>query len=77
MWCRSRLHDGKVERRALPVVMNEHEILEQLDQLEFLVMSKDPSVKDKKERELLIGQREVFSSNFLTGQDYCYVTNLT
>ncbi|KAA0051838.1 uncharacterized protein E5676_scaffold609G00570 [Cucumis melo var. makuwa] len=35
MWRRSRLHDGKVERRAPPVVMNEYEILEQLDQLEF------------------------------------------
>ena len=28
---RSRLHDGKVERRAPPVVMNGHEILEQQD----------------------------------------------
>ncbi|KAL0555887.1 hypothetical protein IC582_004388 [Cucumis melo] len=31
MWRRSRLHDGKVERKAPPVVMNGHEILEQLD----------------------------------------------
>ncbi|TYJ97500.1 uncharacterized protein E5676_scaffold85G00050 [Cucumis melo var. makuwa] len=38
VWRRSRLHDGKVERRAPLVVMNEHEILEQLDQLEFPVM---------------------------------------
>ncbi|TYK03698.1 CACTA en-spm transposon protein [Cucumis melo var. makuwa] len=39
---RSRLHDGKVGRRAPPVVMNEHEIIEQLDQLKFSVMSKHP-----------------------------------
>ncbi|KAA0052199.1 gamma-aminobutyrate transaminase POP2 [Cucumis melo var. makuwa] len=51
VWRRSRLHDGKVERRAPPMVMHGHEILEQLDQLEFLVMSKHPSVKDKKEKE--------------------------
>ncbi|TYK14781.1 uncharacterized protein E5676_scaffold1610G00210 [Cucumis melo var. makuwa] len=31
VWRRSRLHDGKVERRAPPVVMNGHEILEQLE----------------------------------------------
>ncbi|KAA0038180.1 hypothetical protein E6C27_scaffold270G00090 [Cucumis melo var. makuwa] len=30
VWRRSRLHNGKVERRAPPVVMNGHEILEQL-----------------------------------------------
>ena len=48
VWCRSRLHDGKVERRLPLVVMNEHEILEQLDQLEFPVISKHPSLKDKK-----------------------------
>ena len=48
MWRRSRLHDGKVGRRAPPVVMNEHEIIEQLDQLKFSVMSKHPLVKDKK-----------------------------
>ncbi|KAA0059529.1 uncharacterized protein E6C27_scaffold518G00410 [Cucumis melo var. makuwa] len=38
LWHRSRLHDGMVERRAPPVVMNGHEILEQLDQLEFPIM---------------------------------------
>ncbi|KAA0061313.1 gamma-aminobutyrate transaminase POP2 [Cucumis melo var. makuwa] len=38
VWCRSRLDDGKVERRAPIVGMNGHEILEQLDQLEFSVM---------------------------------------
>ncbi|TYK16523.1 hypothetical protein E5676_scaffold21G003360 [Cucumis melo var. makuwa] len=43
VWHRSRLHDGKVERRAPPMVMNGHEILKQLDQLEFPVMSKHPS----------------------------------
>ena len=65
VWCRSRLDDGKVERRAPIVGMNGHEILEQLDQLEFSVMSKHPSLR--KERELLIGQREVIFFNFLTG----------
>ncbi|KAA0055996.1 CACTA en-spm transposon protein [Cucumis melo var. makuwa] len=32
VWHRSRLYDGKVERKAPPVVMNGHEILEQLYQ---------------------------------------------
>ncbi|KAA0042917.1 putative transposase [Cucumis melo var. makuwa] len=49
----SRLHDGKVERKAPPVVMNGHEILEQLDQLEFPVMSKHPSIQDKKRKRAL------------------------
>ncbi|KAA0051953.1 CACTA en-spm transposon protein [Cucumis melo var. makuwa] len=40
VWRRSRLHDGKVERKAPLVVMNGHEILEQLNQLEFPVMRK-------------------------------------
>ncbi|TYJ96610.1 gamma-aminobutyrate transaminase POP2 [Cucumis melo var. makuwa] len=31
VWRRSRLQDEKVERRAPPMVMNGHEILEQLD----------------------------------------------
>ena len=53
VWRRSRLHDGKVERRFPLVVMNGHEILEQLDQLKFLVMSKHPSVKDKKRKRAL------------------------
>ncbi|KAA0056494.1 CACTA en-spm transposon protein [Cucumis melo var. makuwa] len=45
MWHKSRLHDGKVELKAPPVVMNGHEILEQLDQLEFPVM-KDKVISD-------------------------------
>ncbi|KAA0025429.1 uncharacterized protein E6C27_scaffold417G00130 [Cucumis melo var. makuwa] len=53
VWRRSRLHDGKVERKAPPVVMNGHEILEQLDQLEFPVMSKHPSIQDKKRKRAL------------------------
>ncbi|TYK11872.1 uncharacterized protein E5676_scaffold177G00220 [Cucumis melo var. makuwa] len=40
MWRRSRLHDGKVERRAPPIVTNGYEILKHLDQLEFPVMGK-------------------------------------
>ena len=47
VWRRSMLHDRKVERKAPPVVMNGHEILKQLYRLEFPVMSKHPSVKDK------------------------------
>ncbi|TYJ97549.1 uncharacterized protein E5676_scaffold85G00720 [Cucumis melo var. makuwa] len=50
---RSRLHDGKVKRRAPLVVINVHEILEQLDQLEFSVMSKHPSIQDKKRKKAL------------------------
>ncbi|KAA0025990.1 CACTA en-spm transposon protein [Cucumis melo var. makuwa] len=45
MWRRSRLL--KVERRPPLTVINEHEILEQLDQLEFSVMSKHRSVCNK------------------------------
>ncbi|TYK21379.1 hypothetical protein E5676_scaffold609G00240 [Cucumis melo var. makuwa] len=50
VWRRSRLHDGKVERRVSSVVMNGHEILEQLDQLEFPVMSEHPLIQDKKRK---------------------------
>ena len=53
MWHRSRVHDGKIERRAPSVVINEQEILEQLDQLEFPVMSKHPSIQDKKRKRAL------------------------
>ncbi|TYK23195.1 uncharacterized protein E5676_scaffold142G002270 [Cucumis melo var. makuwa] len=53
MWRRNRLHDGKVERRTLPVVMNGHEILEKLDHLEFPVMSKHPPIQDKKRKRAL------------------------
>ena len=35
------------------MVINEHEVLEQLDQFEFLVMSKHPSVNDKKIKRAL------------------------
>ena len=40
MWRRNRLHDGKIEHRAPLVVMNGQKILEQLDRLEFSIMSK-------------------------------------
>ncbi|TYK26336.1 uncharacterized protein E5676_scaffold2256G00130 [Cucumis melo var. makuwa] len=53
VWRRSRIHDGKVERKAPPVVMNGHEILKQLDQLESPVMSKHPSIHDKKRKRAL------------------------
>ncbi|XP_050942965.1 uncharacterized protein LOC127150144 isoform X1 [Cucumis melo] len=53
VWRRSRLHDGKVERKAPLVVMNGDEILEQLDQLEFPVISKHPSIQDKKRKRAL------------------------
>ena len=53
MWCRSSLHDRKVERRVPLVVIDVHEILEQLDQLEFPIISKYPSVKDKKRKRAL------------------------
>ena len=53
VWRRSKLHDEKVERRAPSVVIYEHEILEHLDLLEFPVMSKHPSLKDKKRKRAL------------------------
>ncbi|KAA0053094.1 gamma-aminobutyrate transaminase POP2 [Cucumis melo var. makuwa] len=56
IWHKSRLHDGKVKCRAPPTVMNGYEILEQLDQFEFPVMSKHPSIK---------GTRSSFSCSFL------------
>ena len=31
IWHRNKLHDGNVEHRAPPVVMNVHKILEQVD----------------------------------------------
>ncbi|TYJ99654.1 uncharacterized protein E5676_scaffold562G00330 [Cucumis melo var. makuwa] len=52
IWRRSKLHEGKVERRAPLVVMNGHEILE-LDLLKFLVMSEHSSLKDKKRKRVL------------------------
>ena len=46
VWRRSRLHDRKVECKAPQIVMNGREILEQLDLLEFSIMSKHHSLKD-------------------------------
>ena len=53
VWHRSRLHDGKVEHMAPLVIMNGYEILKQLDSLEFRVMSKHSSLKDKKRKSAL------------------------
>ncbi|TYK11143.1 uncharacterized protein E5676_scaffold66G00500 [Cucumis melo var. makuwa] len=53
VWRRSRLRDGKVEHKAPLVVMNGYKILEQLDQLEFPVMSKHSSIQDKKRKRAL------------------------
>ncbi|KAA0049894.1 receptor-like protein kinase FERONIA [Cucumis melo var. makuwa] len=50
---RSKLHDGSVERRPPPVILNEHDILEQIDSLEFPMMSKHSSLKDKKRKRPL------------------------
>ncbi|KAA0035932.1 uncharacterized protein E5676_scaffold529G00530 [Cucumis melo var. makuwa] len=41
VWRKNRLHDGKVERRTPPVLMNGYEILKKLDQLDFPIMSKE------------------------------------
>ena len=40
----------KIERMTPPMVMNEHQIIEQLDQLEFPVLSKHHALKDKKRK---------------------------
>ncbi|KAA0041169.1 uncharacterized protein E6C27_scaffold128G001000 [Cucumis melo var. makuwa] len=53
VWRRSKLHDGSVERRPPPVVLNGHDILEQVDFLEFQVMSEHPLLKDKKRKRPL------------------------
>ena len=53
VWRRSKLHDENVEHRPSPIVLNVHDILEQLDSLEFLVMSKHLSLKDKKRKKAL------------------------
>ena len=53
VWRRSRLYDGKIECRVHLVVMNGQEIFEQLDKLEFPVMSKHPSIKDEKRKRAL------------------------
>ena len=56
--------------------MTGHEIMKQLDPLEFPTMSKHSALKEKKKkRELLIGLSEAFSLNFLSVRDYYYVTN--
>ena len=47
VWRRSKIHDEKVELKSSSVVMNDHEILE-LDSLEFPIMSKHHSLKDRK-----------------------------
>ncbi|TYK02469.1 uncharacterized protein E5676_scaffold1738G00970 [Cucumis melo var. makuwa] len=47
VWHGSKLYDGSLEYRPPSVVLNGHDILEQVDFLEFSVMSKHPSLKDK------------------------------
>ncbi|KAA0040682.1 uncharacterized protein E5676_scaffold534G00180 [Cucumis melo var. makuwa] len=56
IWRKSRLHDGKVERGAPLVVMNGHEILEQLDQLEYSVM-----------KVYVMNESNTFCSRYLSG----------
>ena len=51
VWRRSKLYDGSVECRSTQVVPNGHDILEQLNFLKFLVMSKHPSLNDKKKKK--------------------------
>ena len=49
IWHRSKLRDGELEHRPPQVAMNENDILEQLDSLNFSVMSKHPFLKIRKE----------------------------
>ena len=76
IWHRTKLHDGKVERRDPLMVINGHEILKQLDQLEFPVISKHPPLKEKKRKRTLNWTKRSIFFKLLTGRDYCYVTNL-
>ncbi|KAA0059827.1 uncharacterized protein E5676_scaffold184G00280 [Cucumis melo var. makuwa] len=58
---RSKLHDESVERKPPPVALNGHDILEQVDFLDFSRMSKHPSLKDKKrKRPLNRTKRSIF-----------------
>ena len=60
VWWRSRLHDGRVEGRVALVVMNGHEVLEQVDQLKFPI-NKHSTLKEKKrKRALNWSKRSIF-----------------
>ena len=52
-WHRSKQHDGKLERRPPPIVMNGDEILEQVNAIDFPVLSKRPSKRDKKRKRTI------------------------
>ena len=51
IWRRSKQHDGKVEHRPSLVALNRDDILQQLDSLNFPVMSKHPLNQDKKRKQ--------------------------
>ena len=46
VWRRSKLHDGSLECKPPSVILNGHDILEQVDSLEFPLISKHSSLKD-------------------------------
>ncbi|KAL0553710.1 hypothetical protein IC582_007613 [Cucumis melo] len=53
IWCRSRQHDGKPERRPPPIVMSGDEILEQINSINFPVLSKHPLKTNKKRKRTI------------------------
>lgn len=52
-WRRSKQYDGKVEHRPPPVIMDGEEILQQVNLLNFPVLSKHPNKRDKKRKRSL------------------------
>ena len=72
---RSKLHDKKVERRAPLVVLIRHDIFEQLDSLEFPIMSKHPSLEDKKRKRALNQTKRSIFFELPYWEDYYYVIN--
>jgi len=52
-WRRSKQYDGKVEHRPPPVIMDGEEILQQVNLLNFPVLSKHPNKCDKKRKRSL------------------------
>ncbi|KAA0060253.1 uncharacterized protein E5676_scaffold639G00130 [Cucumis melo var. makuwa] len=75
VWHRSRLHDGKIERRAPPVVMNVQEILEQLDHwmypIERSLHTLKKYVRNKAHSEVaeayVMNESSTFCSRYLSG----------
>ena len=49
-WRRSRQHDKKSKLKPPPIVMCGEEILQQIDSINFLVLSKHPSKMNKKKK---------------------------